>query len=85
MLQSFYNNLGFFGALILSFVLFVLFILWLAGIAGITLPVDGGKPRGSKLQLITALLIPLYPICWIFYEMYHQRRFMKKDGNNLET
>ena len=85
MLQTFYNNLGFFGALILSFILFVLFILWIAGLAGITLPVDGGKPRGSKSQIIAAIIIPLYPICWVFYEMYHQRKFLKSDKNDLRA
>ncbi|WP_018126411.1 hypothetical protein [Balneola vulgaris] len=85
MLKAFYSSLGFFGALLLSLGLFVFFILWVAGIAGITLPVDGGKPRGSKWQIICAILIPIYPVTWIFYEMYHQREFLKKGENDLKV
>ncbi len=85
MLKTFYENLGFFGALILALGLFVFFILWVAGLAGITLPVDGGKPRGSKLQILIAILIPFYPVFWIFYEMYRQRKFINQKNNDLAT
>lgn len=84
MLKTFYESIGFFGALALALGLFFFFILWIAGVAGITLPVDGGKPRGSKIEVAIAILIPLYPVCWIFYEMYHQREFLKKDENDLK-
>ncbi|MEP1150412.1 MAG: hypothetical protein JXR20_07450 [Balneola sp.] len=83
MLKTFYESIGFLGALALALGLFVLFIIWVAGIAGITLPVDGGKPRGSKAEIILAIFVPIYPICWLFYEMYHQRKFIKKDSNDL--
>lgn len=83
MLKTFYESIGFLGALLLALGLFVIFILWVAGIAGITLPVDGGKPRGSKIEIILAIFIPIYPILWLFYEMYHQRKFIKKENNNL--
>ncbi len=85
MLKTFYDAIGFFGAMALALGLFVFFILWVAGIAGITLPVDGGKPRGSKLEIAIAVLIPIYPVGWIFYEMYHQRKFLKKDDNDLKV
>lgn len=83
MLKTFYNEIGFLGALVLALGLFVLFILWVAGIAGITLPVDGGKPRGSKTEIAIAVFFPIYPVLWLFYEMYHQREFLKKDNNDL--
>jgi hypothetical protein len=85
MLKTFYDSIGFLGALLLALGLFVLFILWVAGIAGITLPVDGGKPRGSKTEILIAVLFPLYPIGWLFYEMYYQREFIKKDDNDLKV
>jgi hypothetical protein len=85
MLKTFYTEIGFFGALLLALGLFVLFILWVAGIAGITLPVDGGKPRGSKIEIVIAILVPVYPVFWLFYEMYHQRKFIKKENNDLNA
>jgi len=83
MLKTFYESIGFFGALILALGLFVLFILWIAGIAGITLPHDGGKPRGSKTQILIAIFVPIYPVLWLFYEMYYQRKFINKEKNDL--
>jgi amino acid permease len=83
MLKTFYESIGFLGALLLALGLFVFFIIWVAGIAGITLPVDGGKPRGSKTQIAIAIFVPIYPIIWLFYEMYHQRKFIKKEDNDL--
>ncbi|MTI86677.1 MAG: hypothetical protein FH748_01775 [Balneolaceae bacterium] len=79
MLQSFYNNLGFFGALGVSLLLFIFFIFWIAGIAGITLPYDGGKQRGSTFQTILAVLVPIYPIVWLIFDMYSQHQEMKED------
>lgn len=76
MLQSFYHNFGFFGALALSLFLFFFFILWMAGMAGITLPYDGGKKRGNNWQIVVAVLIPIYPVAWLIYDMYQQRKFM---------
>lgn len=79
MLQSFYNNLGFFGALAVSFLLFVFFIFWIAGIAGITLPYDGGKKKGSTWQVVCAVLIPVYPVLWLINDMIQQHREMSKN------
>lgn len=83
MLQSFYTNMGFFGALLFSLTLFLLFVCWFAGIAGITLPVDGGKPRGSTWQIVLAVLFPPYPIIWMVIIMNEQRKFLKNTNNNL--
>lgn len=78
MLQSFYDNFGFFGALALAIFLFVFFIFWMAGLAGISLPYDGGQKRGNKWQIIVAVLIPIYPVVWLIFEMYLQRKYMKE-------
>ncbi len=85
MLQSFYLNMGFVGALLFSLVIFLLFICWIAGIAGITLPVDGGKPRGSAWQIVVSMVFPPYPICWMMFVMNEQRKFLKNSKNNLRT
>lgn len=79
MLQSFYNNFGFFGALAISISLFVFFIFWIAGIAGIALPYDGGKKKGSDLQIIFAVLIPVYPVIWLLTDMYRQHKMMTEE------
>ena len=78
MLKSFYEYLGFFGSLLLSLALFIFFIFWIAGLAGITLPVDGGKPKYNKWEVLTAVLIPVYPIYWVIKDMVDQYRFMRK-------
>ena len=79
MLKSFFELFGFLGALILSLALFLLFILWLAGLAGITLPVDGGKAKSNKLQMLVAILVPIYPIYWLFRDILEQYFFMKNN------
>lgn len=79
MLQSFYESFGFFGALFMAILLFLLFIFWVAGIAGITLPYDGGQKKGNSWQIILAVLIPIYPIAWLFYDIYQQRQNMKEE------
>ena len=79
MLKSFYELFGFFGALILSLALFLFFIFWLAGLAGITLPVDGGKAKFNKWEVFVAILIPIYPIYWLFRDIIEQHLFMKKN------
>ena len=79
MIQRFYENFGFFGALFLSGFLFVLFVLWLAGLAGITVPFDGGKLRHNKWQIFVSVLVPIYPILWIIKEtIVHKRDMAKK-------
>lgn len=79
MLKSFYELFGFIGALLLSLALFLFFILWLAGLAGITLPVDGGKPKFNKWEVLVAIFIPIYPIYWLFRDIIEQHMFMKKN------
>ncbi|MDR9416693.1 MAG: hypothetical protein RI564_10440 [Gracilimonas sp.] len=79
MLQSFYDNLGFFGALSTALLLFFFFIFWIAGIAGITLPYDGGRKKGNNWQILLAVLFPPYPIVWLIYDMYLQHRYMTEE------
>ena len=78
MLKTFYELFGFFGALLLSLVLFIFFIFWLAGLAGITLPVDGGKPKFNKWEVLVGVFIPIYPIYWLLRDIIEQHAFMKK-------
>ena len=79
MLSTFYELLGFFGALFLSLAMFLLFIFWVAGIAGITLPVDGGKPKYNRVEVFVAIVIPVYPIYWIIKDIIEQHMFMKNN------
>lgn len=83
MIQSFYDQMGLGGAIFASLLVFLLFILWLAGIAGITLPVDGGKQRKNKAQIVLAIIFPLYPIIWVIYELIRHRLTLEKERKNL--
>jgi len=78
MLQTFYNNFGFLGALLISTGLFIFFIFWISGIAGITeLPESPSK----KWKIIFSALVPPYPIIWLIIDMYKQHRYMNTDTN----
>lgn len=77
MLKTFYELIGFFGSLVLSLSLFLFFVFWIAGLAGITLPVDGGKAKYNKWQVLFAVLVPIYPIVWLVTDIIAQHRFMK--------
>lgn len=82
MLQNFYQQFGFFGALLISAVCFFLFIFWVAGVAGIALPEDGGKVKDNKFEVIIALILPIYPIGWLFADMYKQRKLLRQKEEN---
>ncbi len=81
MLQTFYDNFGFLGALGISALMFLLFVFWMAGVAGIALPEDGGRVKNNRTQVIIAILIPIYPIIWLWSDMYKQYKFMQKENN----
>jgi len=78
MLKTFYELFGFFGALSISLALFFFFIFWLAGLAGITLPVDGGKPKFNKWQVLLSIFIPLYPLYCLIRKIPEQHSFLSK-------
>jgi len=80
MLQGFYSEFGFLGALVISGLGFILFIFWVAGIAGIALPEDGGQIRDNRWQIVCAVLIPPYPIIWLIRDMYLQHKYMNKEA-----
>lgn len=82
MLQSLYENFGFFGALALAIFMVLFFIMWIAGIAGITLPYDAGRKKGNKWQVILAILVPIYPIIWLIVDIYLQRSIMKDENSD---
>lgn len=79
MLRTVYEYIGFFGSLGLSLFLFIFFVFWIAGIAGITLPVDGGKTKFNKWQVVLAVLIPIFPVVWLLTDIFAQHRFMNSD------
>ncbi|HKL19259.1 MAG TPA: hypothetical protein VJ905_09840 [Halalkalibaculum sp.] len=75
MLQTFYNNFGFFGSICLAFLGFLIFIFWIAGIAGIAqLP----EEKNKNMKLVVSALFPPFPFIWLFYDMYRQKRLMKE-------
>lgn len=71
MLETFYNTLGFAGALLVSFLFFVFCIFWMAGLAGISGIRESNKRK--TLRLIVAVLIPPYPFFWMIWEMIAQK------------
>lgn len=76
MLETFYNNFGFVGSLIIAFVGFILVIFWIAGIAGLTVAV-----KGERKNLIIAMIVlfPPFPLLWLFYDMFRQKQRMQSD------
>ncbi|MEX2602341.1 MAG: hypothetical protein WD355_11865 [Balneolaceae bacterium] len=78
MLQTFYNNFGFNGSLLIAFGLFIFFIFWIAGLAGLHLQ-EESSPKRKNLKMAVALLIPLYPFFWLITDMFIQRRKFKKN------
>lgn len=75
MLETFYNNFGFIGSIVLAFGGFLMFILWIAGISGIA-----QRPEESykNLHLALCVLFPPFPIFWLLYDMYTQKKLMEE-------
>lgn len=78
MLETFYNNFGFLGSIALAFSAFILFIFWIAGIAGLAQKPDTGT---KNIQLAVCVLFPPFPILWLFWDMYHQKKQMEGTGD----
>lgn len=76
MLQTFYNNFGFAGSIAISFVAFIVFIFWMAGISGIVYEKDEGH---KTLKVVLAILLPPYPLIWLFMSMYKESQLMKEN------
>lgn len=76
MLETFYNNFGFMGSLVVSLLLFLFFIFWMAGVAGICKQQNGEE--ATTIRLVFAVLIPLYPVVWILLDMISQRQKLKQ-------
>lgn len=71
MLETFYNTLGFTGALLSAFLLFIFFIFWMAGLAGIC---GRREPSSRKtIRIIVAVLVPPYPFFWMIWTMIQQK------------
>ena len=76
MLQTFYSNFGFFGAIFLAFTGFLLFVFWIAGISGLAQMPDHPK---KNLKLGLSVVFPPYPLCWLAIDMYRQKQLMKEE------
>jgi hypothetical protein len=76
MLETFYNNFGFTGALLLSFSLFICFIFWMAGLAGISMKQESNKKK--TIRLVIAVLLPIYPFFWMILDMITQKKDLGK-------
>ena len=77
MLQTFYNNFGFVGALAIAFFIFLFFIFWIAGIAGLCMKTDTPAPRHTAITVL-AVLIPPIPFIWMVLEIYTQQKMLRK-------
>lgn len=76
MLQTFYNNFGFLGSILIAFFIFISFIFWMAGVAGISqLP----ESKRKNVRLFFSILFPPFPIIWLFVDMYQQSQLMKEE------
>lgn len=75
MLETFYNNFGFVGSILIAFGGFILFIFWIAGISGIAQLPDN---RTKNLRLALCVLFPPFPIFWLLYDMYAQKKMMEE-------
>lgn len=73
MLQALFETFGFPLALLLSFVTFVLVIMWLAGLAGLIIS-QQEEHTSRPLSILIGVLIPLYPMAWIVWDMIQERR-----------
>ena len=76
MLETFYNNFGFVGSLVIALLIFFFFIFWMGGVAGICHEQEAKKD--SVIRLIFAVLIPLYPVVWIISDMISQKKQIKR-------
>ena len=76
MLESFYNNFGFVGSLVLALLIFLFFIFWMGGVAGLCKEHDGKKD--SMIRLVLAVLIPIYPVAWLILDMISQKKKLHK-------
>ncbi len=75
MLKWSYLHFGFFGTVFLALFMFLLFIMYLAGIAGISILPDGDRTKNIKL--ILSVLIPPFPVIWLFIDVYRQHKAIK--------
>lgn len=76
MLETFYNNFGFVGSLVIALLIFLFFIFWMGGVAGICKEHDSKKD--SVFRLVMAVLIPIYPVVWLIFDMISQKKQLKR-------
>jgi hypothetical protein len=76
MLETFYNNFGFIGSLVIALLIFLFFIFWMGGVAGICKGHDSNKE--SVIRLVLAVLIPIYPVIWLIFDMISQKKQLRR-------
>lgn len=76
MLENVYNTFGFVGSLVVALGIFFFFIFWMAGVAGICHEKENGTKQYS--YLLFAIIIPLYPVIWIIWDMIVQKRELRR-------
>lgn len=82
MIESFYNSFGFLGALGISVGCFILFLFWISGVAGIAEIPDDPK---KNWKLVFGVIIPVYPIVWVWWDMFQQHSEMHHDPSQYES
>jgi len=82
MLESYYNALGFTGAIILSLFAFLFIMFWFAGIAGL---IEDCDDEVEIWKVILFMLFPPYPICWLILDMHKQHKYMNSDADSADT
>lgn len=76
MIENVYNTLGFVGSLVAALCLFFFFIFWMAGVAGICKEKENGPKQYA--YLLFAVIIPIYPVLWIMWDIYVQKRELRR-------
>ncbi len=76
MLQWFYTEFGFAGSILISLFLFLCFIFWFAGLAGIAGLSE--KNATKNMKIIMGVLIPIFPIAWLIYDIRRQHKVIKQ-------
>lgn len=76
MLETFYNNFGFAGSVLISLFGFLFLVFWFAGIAGL---IEDCDDEVEMWKVFAFMLFPPYPIIWLIMDMINQYRYMNSD------
>jgi hypothetical protein len=81
MLQFFYDELGFFGSILMALFLFLLFVFWFSGLAGLAGQPASNVSRNTKLTI--AVIFPPFAIGWLIYDMHRQHKIIKGNTKRI--